>query len=256
MYRDKRFRVRPVGETLEDVAAAGRELGDQVRKVFITDGDALAMGFDLWEPILEALRATFPNLRRVSCYATALNLLAKSSRELRRLRQLGLKLLYIGPESGDDVTLKRIAKGATSAEHVEAAAKARLAGIKQSLIFLLGAGGAERSVEHAPASAKLATAMDPEFLSALTLMLVPSTPIHRLAERGGFVLPDVKSLLGELRLFVAECHPTDTIFRCNHASNHLPLRGRLPRDRETILQTIDAALSGEVTLRTESFRGL
>ncbi len=100
-----------------------------------------------------ALSATFPNLRRVSCYATAMNLLAKTPEELRRLRELGLELLYIGPESGDDVTLKRIAKGANSADHVEAAARARQAGMKQSLIFLLGAGGVERSVEHATASA-------------------------------------------------------------------------------------------------------
>jgi radical SAM superfamily enzyme YgiQ (UPF0313 family) len=256
MYRDKRFWVRPLAETLEDIAAAGRELGDRVRKVFVMDGDALAMELDLWEPILEALRATFPNLRRVSCYATALNLLAKSTRELGRLRELGLKLLYIGPESGDDVTLKRIAKGATSADHVEAAAKAHEADIKQSLIFLLGAGGSDRSVEHATLSAELATAMDPEFLSALTLMLVPSTPLDQLAERGRFTLPDVETIIGELRILVAQTNPTETIFRCNHASNHLPIGGRLPRDRKAILQKIDAALAGEVPFRAEWSRGL
>ena len=112
----------------------------QVRKVFVMDGDALAMDLDHWEPILGTLHLTFPNLRRVSCYATAMNLLEKSQVELERLRDLGLKLLYIGPESGDDVTLRRIAKGATAADHVEAAVKARQAGIKQSLILLLGAG--------------------------------------------------------------------------------------------------------------------
>ncbi len=184
MYRGKQYRVRPVSEILEDIAMAGRTFDDEVRKVFVLDGDALAMDLDVWEPILQALGATFPKLRRVSCYATAMNLLAKTQQELERLRALGLKLLYIGPESGDDVTLKRIAKGATSADHVEAAAKARAAGLKQSAIFLLGAGGAERSVEHATASARLATAMDPEYLSALTLMLIPGTPIHRLTERG------------------------------------------------------------------------
>ena len=125
MYRTKQYHVQPLSEILEDVAMAGRAFGDQVRKVFVLDGDALAMGMDVWEPILQALGATFPKLRRVSCYATALNLLAKSQQDLERLRALGLKLLYIGPESGDDVTLKRIAKGATAAAHVEAAAKAR-----------------------------------------------------------------------------------------------------------------------------------
>ncbi len=256
MYRDKQYRVRPLSETLEDIAMAGRTFGDQVRKVFVLDGDALAMDLDVWEPILRTLSATFPKLRRVSCYATALNLLAKSQQELERLRALGLKLLYIGPESGDDVTLKRIAKGATSADHVEAAAKARAAGLKQSVIFLLGAGGAERSVEHATASARLATAMDPEYLSALTLMLIPTTPICRLAEREEFALPSVDALLRELRILVAEASPSDAIFRSNHASNYLPIRGRLPRDREVILHEIDAALSGEAPVRAEWSRGL
>ena len=255
-YQEKEFRVRPLAETLEDIAMAGRTFGAQVRKVFVMDGDALVMELGLWEPILQALRDTFPNLRRVSCYATARNLLEKSPQELSRLRDLGLKLLYIGPESGDDITLKRIAKGATSADHVEAAAKARRAGLKQSLIFLLGAGGAERSVEHATASARLATAMDPEFLSALTLMLIPSTPIYSLAERKRFQMPSVKGLLRELRIIVAEANPSEAIFRSNHASNYLPIGGRLPRDREAILRKIDAALSGDVPFRAEWSRGL
>lgn len=256
MYRSKHYHVRPLSEILEDIVAAGRAFGADVRKVFVLDGDALVMALSVWEPILQALSASFPKLRRVSCYATALNLLAKSQPDLERLRALGLKLLYIGPESGDDITLKRIAKGAKAADHVEAAAKARAAGLKQSVIFLLGAGGAERSVEHATASARLATAMDPEYLSALTLMLVPGTPIQRLMERGQFTLPGVEALLRELRILVAEANPTDAIFRSNHASNYLPIGGRLPRDRESILQQIDAALAGEVPCRAEWFRGL
>jgi radical SAM superfamily enzyme YgiQ (UPF0313 family) len=256
MYRTKPYGVRPLAETLEDIVLAREDFGDRVRTVFVLDGDALAMDFELWEPILTTLRATFPRLRRVSCYATALNLLEKSPEELARLRELGLRLLYIGPESGDDVTLKRIAKGASAADHVEAAAKARAAGLRQSLIFLLGAGGAERSVEHATASARLATAMDPEYLSALTLMLVPGTPIHRLTASGRFALPSVEGLLHELRIIVAECNPTHAVFRANHASNYLPIGGRLPNDREAILQQIDAALDGDAPLRSEWSRGL
>ena len=256
MYSSKRYRVRALSETLEDIEMAGRAYGHEVRKVFVLDGDALAMPMECWEPILTALQATFPKLRRVSCYATAANLLEKSPAELGRLRELGLKLLYIGPESGDDVTLKRIAKGATAGEHIEAAAKARQAGLKQSLIFLLGAGGAERSVEHARASAELATAMDPEYLSALTLMLVPTTPICRLAERGDFTLPSVEGLLRELRILVSEVKPSETIFRSNHASNYLPIGGRIPRDREGILREIDAALAGTGPVRADWMRGL
>ena len=256
MYRQKQYAVRPADEILEDIAQAGRSFADEVRKVFVLDGDALGMELELWEPILHALNDTFPRLRRVSCYATAINLLAKSQRDLESLHELGLKLLYIGPESGDDVTLKQIAKGATAAEHVEAAAKARAAGLKQSLIFLLGAGGTERSVEHATASARLATDMDPEYLSALTLMLVPRTPICRLAESDRFKLPSIAGLLGELRIIVAEANPTHAIFRANHASNYLPIGGRLPRDRDAILQQIDAALAGETPIKPEWFRGL
>ena len=109
---------------------------------------------------------------------------------------------------------------------------------------------------HAAASAQLATAMDPEFLSTLTLMLIPSTPIYKLAEGKRFQMPGIDSLLGELRIIVAECNPTDTIFRSNHASNYLPIGGRLPRDREAILQQIDSALAGNVAIRAEGLRGL
>jgi radical SAM superfamily enzyme YgiQ (UPF0313 family) len=227
-----------------------------VRHVFVADGDPLDMGLDHWEPILLALTAAFPRLRRVSTYATARNLLEKSQAELDRLRELGLSLLYIGPESGDDATLQRIAKGATAADHVEAARKAKAAGMEQSLMFLLGVGGRERSEEHARASGHLATAMDPRFLSTLTLTVIPGTPITRLEEQGRFGLPDVRGLLAELRWFVEEAHPTAAIFRSNHASNYLPIGGRLPRDRAAILAAIDAALAGQVPLRPEWSRGL
>jgi radical SAM superfamily enzyme YgiQ (UPF0313 family) len=256
MYRAKTFRVRNLQQTLEDIAEARSALGNRVERVFVADGDALVMDLDHWEPILDACREAFPRLRRVSAYATAINLLRKSPLELERLRELGLSLLYIGPESGDDRTMKRIAKGATFAEHVEAAARAHAAGMKLSAIFLLGAGGVERSAEHAEASARLASEMDPRFLSLLTLTVIPGTPIAKLSERGRFELPDVRGLLRELRTFVAGAEPTDAVFRTNHASNYLPLAGRLPRSRERILETLDAAISGEIPLRPAWYRGL
>jgi radical SAM superfamily enzyme YgiQ (UPF0313 family) len=256
MYRAKRFRVRSLDETLEDIRTARETLGDRVDKVFVADGDALAMRLEQWEPILAATRDAFPRLRRISAYATAMNLLEKSPQELRRLRELGLKLLYIGPESGDDVTLKRIAKGADFADHVEAGRRARAAGMKQSVIFLLGAGGTERSTEHAVASARLATEMDPRFVSLLTLTVIPGTPIAKLQAKGKFELPGIRGLLRELRAFIAEASPADAIFRTNHASNYLPLGGRLPRDRERLLGLLDAALNGEIPLRPEWSRGL
>ncbi len=256
MYRAKQFRVRELDEALADVEQAGARFGDRVDKVFVADGDALIMDLEHWTPILEACRETFPRLRRISAYATAMNLLEKTPEELKRLRELGLSLLYIGPESGDDVTLKKIAKGATFDDHVRAAESAHAAGIKLSAIFLLGAGGVERSDEHARASAELASKMDPRFVSLLTLTVVPGTPIAKLEERGKFELPAIEKLLGELRTFVDLARPTDAIFRTNHASNYLPLSGRIPRDRERILKVLDGALSGDVALRPEWSRGL
>ena len=128
--------------------------------------------------------------------------------------------------------------------------------MEQSLIFLLGAGGRERSEAHARASGRLATAMDPRFLSTLTLTIIPGTPIARIEDQGRFELPDVQELLTELRWFVEEAHLSGGIFRSNHASNYLPIGGRLPRDREAILAAIDAALAGRVQLRPEWARGL
>jgi len=256
MYRDKEFRVRELDATLTDIRSARVAYERDVEKVFVADGDALVMDLEHWEAILGACREAFPRLRRVSAYATAMNLLEKSVEDLRRLRELGLTMLYVGPESGDDVTLKRIAKGASFADHVEAARRARAAGMNLSVIFLLGVAGADRTREHAESSARLATEMDPPFLSLLTLTVVPETPIARLSEKGKFELPSVRRMLEELRTFVELARPTDAVFRTNHASNYLPLGGNLPRDRERILDVLDRALTGGIPLRPEWSRGL
>lgn len=268
MYRDKpTFRLRPLAESLEDIAAAAAQFGPRVQKVFVADGDALCMPMAHWDAILAACRAAFPRLRRVSCYAMASNVLDKTPDELRRLREQGLTQLYMGPESGDEVTMRRIAKGPRPVgagrsdtylydSHVAAAQRAKAAGMRLSAIFLLGAGGVERTAEHAHGSARLATAMDPEFLSALTLTVVPGTPLARTKDRLGWTLPDVPGLLRELRTFVAEAAPTDALFRTNHASNYLPLGGRLPTDGPRMAALIDQALDGQVALRPEWSRGL
>jgi radical SAM superfamily enzyme YgiQ (UPF0313 family) len=256
MYRDKEFRVRPLDEALHDVAAARVELGGQVRKVFVADGDALILPVAHWLPMLRALAQAFPRLSRVSCYATAGNVLEKSDDDLRALREGGLRRIYIGPESGDDVTLKRIAKGATFADHATAADKLRRAGIEQSVIVMLGVAGVERSAEHALRTAALVTAMDPAYFAALTTTVVAGTPLAKLARSERFTLPSVAAMFGELRTIVAEARPTHAVFRTNHASNYLPLAGTLPEDRDAIVAAIDAALAGQIRLRPESQRGL
>jgi radical SAM superfamily enzyme YgiQ (UPF0313 family) len=255
MYRDKDFRERPLAEVLEDLDAAGAAFGDDVEKVFVADGDALVLPTERWLAILERCRLRFPNLRRVSCYAMARNVLAKTDDELRALREAGLSILYVGPESGDDVTLKKIAKGDDAAAHVEAAARAHAAGLELSVIVLLGIGH-DRADEHARATAELITRMDPEYLAALTVTVVPGTPLATLKARGRFAVPDVRGLLRELRAIVEHARPTNALFRTNHASNYLPLGGRLPQDRARIVATIDAALEGRIPLRPESSRGL
>jgi radical SAM superfamily enzyme YgiQ (UPF0313 family) len=257
MYVDKPvFRLRDLNETLEDIALAGLKYGGRIRKVFVTDGDALIMPLSHWLPILEACYSVFPNLKRVSCYAMATNIINKTDEELASLQQNGLTQLYIGPESGDDVTLKRIAKGSTFEQHVVAAQKAKQANMKMSAIFLLGAGGIDRSEEHAIESARLATAMDPEFLSALTLTVIPNTPLARMQQRGKFTMPEVEGLLAELRTFIDNSKPTKALFRTNHASNYLPLAGTLPNDSQRLVSMLDLALSGAIPLRDEWTRGL
>lgn len=256
MYREKRYRVRELAQVLEDVDAAARIAADRVEKVFVCDGDALGMPMAHWTPLLAAVRAAFPRLKRVSCYAMARNVADKTDAELSALARAGLTRIYVGPESGDPVTLKRIAKGDGFDAHVDASRRAKAAGMEVSAIFLLGAGGVERSAEHALGSAALATAMDPDFLSALTLTVVPGTPLERLVATGRFALPPLPDLLGELRTFVDRARPTGALFRTNHASNHLPLAGRLPDDGPRIVAVIDAALQGRIPLRPEWRRGL
>ena len=256
MYRDKRFRVRDLNDSLADIAEAARRFGPHVQKLFVADGDALVLPLDHWLSLLGAARTAFPRLKRVSCYAMARNVLDKTPVELAALREAGLARLYIGPESGDDVTLKRIAKGSTFDEHVRAAERAHAAGLETSVIVMLGVAGVARSSEHAARTAELVTAMNPAYLAALTTTVVPGTPLEQLVQRERFKLPDLQQMFAELRTIVADARPTRCVFRTNHASNHLPLAGTLPHDRERIVATIDAAMNGKVRLRPEWSRGL
>lgn len=256
MYRDKQFRLRDLDAALEDIDMAAKRYGRRIEKLFVADGDALKMPLEHWLPILKRAQQRFPKLRRVSCYAMAKNVLEKSDDELSQLRANGLSMLYIGPESGDPATLKRIAKGSTHEQHVEAARRAHAAGMKLSVIVLLGIGGTARSREHAEATAKLVTGMDPAFFAALTTTVVPTTPLMKLQTTGRFELPSIDQMLLELRTIVDQSRPTDAVFRTNHASNYLPLGGRLPRDRARIVNVIDRALAGKISLRPEWARGL
>lgn len=254
MYRNKRFAVRPLDEVLEEVREAGRRW-PEVKRVFLGDGDALAAPAEFLLSVLRELKAAFGGLRRVTAYASPQNLLEKTAEELASLRENGLSMFYLGLESGDDVVLKAVNKGVTSDEAVEAVLKGHAAGMRSSIMVLLGLGGKEGSEAHARNSAAALNRMQPHHLSCLTWMPVPQAPLHRLLERGNFHLPADAEILQELRWLLEELKLEDTVFRANHASNPLPLAGRMNRDRDNLLAAVAAARSGQIPLVPAFLRG-
>jgi radical SAM superfamily enzyme YgiQ (UPF0313 family) len=246
MYLDKRFRPRPPEELREDMALARAFHGEGgVRRVFLADGDALILRTARLLEILSDLSEHFPQLQRVSVYASPQSLLAKSVEELAELRAAGLTLHYVGPETGHPEVMRRIAKGVTPEQILDGCRRVLDAGAKLSVIFLLGVGGTELSREHAVASGRLASALEPHYLSVLTLVPVPGTPMHEQVERGELVLPGPRALLGELRTMLQHTDVRRALFRTNHASNAVPLAGTLPRDKARLLAVLDAVIADE-----------
>ena len=254
-YEGIRFTPRDLAEVLEDVEEASR-LIPRTGRVFLADGNALCLSNASLKEILSALRAAFPDLERVGIYANARDINEKSEDELRELAGLGLGIVYLGLESGDDRVLERVRKRDRCEDMIKAVLKVKECGIAASVIVLLGLGGKEGSRDHAMKSAQAVTRMDPDYLSALTLMVVPGTPLYREQEAGDFVLPSQHGLLEELRLFLEGCELSDCVFRTNHASNYLPLMGVLSRDKQDLLHTIDNAIQRPELLRPEYMRGL
>jgi radical SAM superfamily enzyme YgiQ (UPF0313 family) len=255
-YLDKPFAVRPFEEVSEDVTGLPEAVKARAQRVFLADGDALALSTSRLNEILDLLHAELPNLERVSSYANAKNLLGKEVDELRELSERGLDLLYLGLESGDDETLAAIHKGMTVAEQIEGCRRAKAGGMKLSVTAILGLAGTARSLEHGRATGEALSAIDPEYIGILTLMLVPGTAMHRKVARGEVVPPDQIGMLRELREIVASLDVSDCLFRSNHASNYLPVGGRLPQDRPAMLATLDRVLTApeSMRLRPESWR--
>jgi len=255
MYRDKRFRVRPVEEVLEDVKLARQYYGPDLRRAFICDGDALMLPMSYLRQLLDQLGAVFPELQRVGIYANARDLLKKSAAELAELVERRLSIFYLGLESGSDRVLAAIDKGATAAEMVAAVRRGMNAGMKSSVIYLLGLGGRIGWREHALESAKAVSAMSPNYLSALTVTVVPSTPLADKLARGEFELPSPEEFALELKLFLENVDVPATVFRSNHASNYVPLAGRLPKDRDRLVAELAAAIKHH-RFKPEYLRGL
>jgi radical SAM superfamily enzyme YgiQ (UPF0313 family) len=255
-YLDKPFRIRPWREVADDVTGLPASVKRHTRRVFLADGDALVLPTPRLVEALGLLRRELPEVDRVSSYANAQNLLHKSPDDLQRIRAAGLELLYVGLESGDDATLADIHKGVTAAQQIEACRKATEAGFALSITAILGLAGEARSLEHARATGAVLSAIDPRYIGILSLMLEAGTALAARHETGDFVLPDALGMLRELREIVAATDVSDCLFRSNHASNYLPVGGRLPADKEALVAALDAVLARpqDVRLRPEEWR--
>ena len=254
-YRKKPYRLKDREEIESDIGEWSR-LSPETRRVFLLDGDALSAGNDVLLPVLDRLNGTFARLARVASYANGFNITGRSDEELRELAERNLRLVYIGLESGSQEVLDRCRKRSSADEMVTAVRRADAAGIKSSVIVLLGLGGKDLRGRHVQGTVTALNRMQPRYLSFLTLMLVPGTPLARQAERGEFELPDQEEFLRESRDIIAGLELEGTIFRANHASNYLPLAGRFPQDKEALLFSLRAALAGKRPLRPEAYRDL
>ncbi len=249
----KKFRVRELEEVKEDFRIAKKFYGN-VERVFLADGNALTADTDYLLEIANYANRLF-RLERISCYANPMDLLEKSKEELIRLREAGIKLLYVGIESGDDEILAKIRKGANSEEIYEACKKAHECGFDLSVTVLTGIGGRSKMKDNALNTAKLLNRIQPKYTGVLTYMPVPNTVLYVKIKRGEFELPNAIENLQELRMLVENLE-AKTIFRCNHASNYLPIKGTLPEDKLRILKTIDYAIAHPQILKPEWLRGL
>jgi len=251
----ERFRIKPESIVLEDIAFASKNCGRQ-RRLFLCDGDALIIPQDRLVNILVEIEKQLPWVTRVGVYANTKSLKMKTLKELKELRTHGLGIVYMGLETGDDITLRKICKGASAIDMIQMGKKARAAGYKLSVTVLLGIAGRNRSKLHAEETGKVLSAINPEYVGALSLMLIPGTPLYREFEAGEFPILQPDELLRELRIMIAHTHLSKGLFHANHASNYLPIKARLPRDKESVLKLIDDAIEGKVALKPEWLRAL
>jgi radical SAM superfamily enzyme YgiQ (UPF0313 family) len=243
-----------VKEDVDEVSSYGR----RIQRVFLADGDALILPQEDLLRTLDYLKLKLKGLERVGIYANAKDILLKSVEELKALKERGLGILYLGLESGDPEVLKRIKKNAKVDQLLQAARRVKESGILLSVTVILGLGGVERSQIHAKATANVLSEMDPDFVGALSLMIVPGTPIAEEIETGKLILPTPFGLIQELETMIEHSHFTQCFFASNHASNYLPLRIRLPHEKEDALRRIREVLRRKdpALLRPEYLRAL
>ena len=255
MYDDKHFSMRPMAEIREDFELA-RRVYRRVERVFLADGDALMRRTEDLAEILGLVYGLFPECQRVTCYASPTSLQVKSEDELRLLRARGLKMVYMGLESGCDAVLTRMRKGHDAAAIAAAGQKARRCGLALSVTAISGLGSVELWQQHAVDTAKAVSEIKPDYLGLLTLMVEPGTPLESWVKDGSFTLLSPPEVLKETELFLRNVDSEGTVFRANHASNYLTLKGTLNGDRDALLGQIAAALAGRRDLKPEFLRAL
>lgn len=258
MYKDVKYRVRRTAEILEDIRMAKDYYGD-LEKVFLCDGDAIAIETDTLLTIIDKLYSTFPSLRHVGSYVGPQSTLSKTPEELRALRKAGLTKAYIGVETGDDELLKKVKKGVGYEEMLLAGRRLVEADINLSVMVLLGlAGPGEASARHAMATAKICNEMKPQYLAALTVTPVPGTVLYHQVQKGEFQLLDPFETLAEMKMIFENITMDNLKFVGTHASNYLPITGTLQKDKQKMIALVDKVLSDrdEKLLRPDHMRGL
>ncbi len=255
MYKDKKFRIKNIEEVYKDLYEA-RKLYKYVNKIFLADGDAFVLPFEQLKSILEKIKELFPECEKVSAYAAPKDILRKSKEEIAILKELGLKMLYMGIESGSDSILKSINKGVKSSEIIEAGKKVKASGIKLSATLISGIGGKGKLLENAVESAKVINAIEPDYLGTLTLMVEPNTEMYEAVSLGNFEVLSPDEAMLEMRELIKNINVSNCIFRSNHASNYVPIGGTLPEDKDKIIRLIDDVLKGKYNYKPEDFRRL
>ncbi|NLY81722.1 MAG: radical SAM protein [Clostridiales bacterium] len=256
MYKDKQFHLRKMEDILEDIEMA-RKTYRSVEKIFICDGDAMCLSNEKLLIVLGKINELFPECKRVGIYGSANDILRKSDEELVELKKAGIGIVYLGAESGNEEVLKAVEKGVTGDQLIEAVQRCEASGIKCSVTFISGMGGKKAWKEHAIDTGKMISKMNASYVSLLTLMLDPAAPIYDDIQNGDFELMSAEEIIGETYLLVQNTNPTKTcVFRSNHASNYISLRGNLPQDKEVLLKQLKRAMEDNGLLKDERFRML
>ncbi len=256
MYKAKQFKVRKPEEVLEDLAWA-RSHYNRVERIFLCDGDALCLANHKLLVILDYIKEHFPECERVTTYGRATDVIRKTDEELRELKEHGLEMVYIGAESGSQKILDKVNKGETREELIEGVQRLEKAGIKTSVTFISGLAGPDDWEEHAIETGKMIAEMNASYVSLLTLMLQPPAPLLDDYREGKFKLLTAEEVLAETCLMLQYARPSKPcVFRSNHASNYVSLRGNLPMDNESMIASLKRCMENRGLLKDERFRML